>query len=74
MYNQYGILIKQIHDPRDILIEEFYDILKTNEGTKFDIYELCRIASENNKHIKEYFNGKWRLRHKHKPKKYYTIC
>ena len=61
MYAQYGILIKQIQDPRDILIEEFYDILKTSEGTSYDIHELCRIASENDKHIKEYLNGKWTL-------------
>ncbi len=61
MYAQYGILIKKIQDPKDILIEEFFDILKTSEGTSYDVYNLCRIASENNKHVKEYLNGKWML-------------
>lgn len=61
MYNQYGTLVKQIQDPRDIVLEEFYNILKNSEGTTYDIYELCRIGSENNKQVKEYLKGKWRL-------------
>jgi DNA replicative helicase MCM subunit Mcm2 (Cdc46/Mcm family) len=61
MYNQYGKLVKQIQDPKDMLLEEFYDILKHSEGTSYDVYELCRIGSENNKHIKEFLNRKWSL-------------
>lgn len=61
MYNQYGTLVKQIQDPRDIVLEEFYNILKNSEGTSYDTYELCRIGSENNKQVKEYLKGKWRL-------------
>jgi hypothetical protein len=61
MYAQYGEIIDSISDPRDIVLEEFYDILKMNEGANYTIYELCRIGSDNKKQVKEYLKGKWKL-------------
>jgi DNA replicative helicase MCM subunit Mcm2 (Cdc46/Mcm family) len=61
MYAQYGEIIDSISDPRDIVLEEFYDILKRNDGTSYTIYELCRIGSDNKKQVKEYLKGKWKL-------------
>ncbi len=61
MYAQYAEIIDSITDPRDTVLEEFYNILKTNEGTSYTIYELCKIGSDNKKQIKEYLKDKWKL-------------
>lgn len=49
MYNQYGKVIEQIQNPRDLTVEVFYNILKENNGIGYTINELCKKASEKNK-------------------------
>jgi DNA replicative helicase MCM subunit Mcm2 (Cdc46/Mcm family) len=61
IYNQYGKLIEQIQNPRDLTAEVFYNILKENKGTNYSIRELCRIASERNKQVNAYLKNKWDL-------------
>ena len=60
MYNQYGITIEQIQNPRDLTVEVFYNILKENNGNiKYTVRELCRKASEKNKHVNAYLKKRW---------------
>ena len=61
MYNQYGKIIEQIQNPRDLTVEVFYNILKENNGINYTINELCKKASEKNKQVKEYLKNKWKL-------------
>ena len=63
MYNQYGKVIEQIQNPRDLTIEVFYNILKENNKTGYTVKELCNKGSEKNKQIKEYLKNKWDLEH-----------
>ena len=59
MFMQYGKIIEQIRNPRYLTIETIYDILKENNGIGYTTSELCRIASDKNKQIKEYLNNRW---------------
>jgi DNA replicative helicase MCM subunit Mcm2 (Cdc46/Mcm family) len=63
MYNQYGALIEQIQNPRDLTVEVFYNILKENDGggVAYTIRELCKKASEKNKQVSTYLKNKWDL-------------
>ena len=63
MYNQYGKVIEQIQNPRDLTIEVFYNILKENNKTGYTVKELCKKSSEKNKQIKEYLKNRWDLEH-----------
>jgi len=60
MYYQYGTIIEQIQNPRDLTVEVFYNILKENNGgIKYTIKELCKKASEKNKQVNGYLKKKW---------------
>ncbi len=59
MYNQYGKLIEQIQNPRDLTAEIFYNILKENREVSYSVRELCKIASEKNKQVNAYLKKKW---------------
>ena len=61
MFMQYGKIIEQIQNPRDVTVEVFYSILKNNNKTGYTIYELCKKGSEKNTQIKEYLKTKWSL-------------
>ena len=61
MYNQYGKIIEQIQNPRDLTIEVFYNILKENNKTGYTVKELCKKGSEKNKQVSEYLKNKWNL-------------
>jgi hypothetical protein len=63
MFMQYGKVIEQIQNPRDLTVEVFYNILKENNKTGYTIYELCKKGSEKNKQVKEYLRNKWDLEH-----------
>ena len=63
MYNQYGKVIEQIQNPRDLTIEVFYNILKENNKTGYTVKELCKKGSEKNKQVSEYLKNKWDFEH-----------
>ena len=61
MYNQYGKVIEQIQNPRDLTVEVFYNILKDNNKRGYTVKELCKKGSEKNKQVSEYLKNKWNL-------------
>ena len=63
MFMQYGKVIEQIQNPRDLIVEVFYNILKDNNKTGYTVKELCSKGSEKNKQVKEYLKDKWDFEH-----------
>ncbi len=63
MYSQYGTLIEQIQNPRDLTVKIFYNILKENKNIEYSVKGLCKIASEKNKQVNTYLRKKWDLEH-----------
>ena len=59
MFMQYGKIIEQIQNPRDLTVEVFYNILKDNNKTGYIVKELCKKGSEKNKQVSEYLKNKW---------------
>ena len=59
MFMQYGKIIEQIQNPRDLTVEVFYNILKENNKTGYTVKELCKKGSEKNKQVREYLKNKW---------------
>ena len=59
MFMQYGKIIEQIQNPRDLTVEVFYNILKDNNKTGYTVKELCKKGSEKNKQVSEYLKNKW---------------
>ena len=63
MFMQYGKVIEQIQNPRDITVEVFYSILVENSIQGYTVYELCNKGSDKNKQVREYLKNKWDLEH-----------
>jgi hypothetical protein len=63
MFLQYGKVIEQIQNPRDLTIDTFYNILKENNKTGYTVGELCKKGSEKNKQVKEYLKDRWDFEH-----------
>jgi DNA replicative helicase MCM subunit Mcm2 (Cdc46/Mcm family) len=60
MYNQYGVTVEQIQNPRDLTVEVFYNILKEkNGGIEYTVRELCKKGSEKNKQVDGYLKNRW---------------
>ena len=60
MYQQYGVIVEQVQNPRDLTVEVFYNILKENNGgIEYTIRELCKKGSEKNKQIDGYLKRRW---------------
>jgi DNA replicative helicase MCM subunit Mcm2 (Cdc46/Mcm family) len=67
MLSQYGKVVETIESPRDITYRAFFYTLK-HAKAGLSVYELCKIACEENKQVSEYLGNKLDMEHNHKIK------
>jgi DNA replicative helicase MCM subunit Mcm2 (Cdc46/Mcm family) len=67
MLSQYGKTVEAIESPRDITYRAFFYTLK-HAKAGLSVYELCKIACEENKQVSEYLGNKFDMEHNRKIK------
>jgi phosphopantetheine adenylyltransferase len=65
--SQYGKVVETIESPRDITYRAFLYTLK-HAKAGLSVYELCKIACEENKQVSEYLGNKFDMEHNRKIK------